>query len=285
MSLRQTIGSHLWPTLLAVVSSAPFLLFLAAFSIVARYSLSSPDSVGGLNVEMGLENYQRVFSDAYYLKIFGNTIKISLLVTGLALVLGYPVAYAIATSRIGDVLLFLVVLPMLADILVRAYGWIVILASGGVINSVLVGSGLTTTPLRMFPSEFAVSVALLHEVMPFAILPIVASLRQINPNLREAALLLYANEWRAFLAVTLPLSMPGILSGSLLTLAMCISTFAVPLLLGGGTVQMVSMAIAEQMTVTLNWPLGSALVIVLVALVLALTYAYSVATRRVGVDK
>lgn len=278
-----TMENRVWSATLGIVASAPFLLFVVAFGILAKYSLMPSDPAPGAAI--GLESYQKIFFDPYYLSILGNTLKLSIVVTVLALVLGYPVAYAIATSRLGDVLLFLVVLPMLADILVRAYGWIVILSSGGVVNSALLAWGIIASPVRMFPSEFAVGIALLHEVLPFAILPVAASLRKINPNLREAALLLYANEWRAFLAVTLPLSMPGILAGSLLTLAMCISTFAVPLLLGGGTVRMVSMAISEQVTVTLNWPLGSALVVVLVALVCALTYGYSVATGRIGSDK
>lgn len=276
------MGDRAWPIFIAIVSSAPCLLFLAAFTIVVRYSLSPSDSLGA---GLTLESYKEIFFDPYHLQFLGSTLKLSILVTAIAIVLGYPVAHAIATSRIGDALLFIVILPMLADILVRAYGWIVILSSGGVVNSTLIALGLTTTPLRMFPSEFAVGIALLHEVIPFAILPIATSLRRINPNLREAALLLHSNEWRAFLAITLPLSMPGILSASLLTLAMCISTFAVPLLLGGGTVRMISIAISEQMTVTLNWPLGSALVVVLVALVLALTYAYSALTRRVGTEQ
>lgn len=231
---------------------------------------------------LSIQNYVKLLSDAYYLGIFVNTIKISVIVTSLALLLGYPLAYGIAKSKVGNTLLLIVLLPMFADILVRAYGWIVVLSSRGLVNSFLLGSGLIQSPVGLFPSEWAVILALLHEVLPFMILPIASSLAKIKPSFREAALVLHASEFWAFWTVTLPLSVPGIFAGSLLTLAMCISAFSVPLILGGGRVQMVSMTIAEQMTITLNWPLGGAVSVLLVGIVLVLVYGYGVLTRRIG---
>jgi ABC-type spermidine/putrescine transport system permease subunit I len=268
--------------ILLLLSLIPLLLFIPTFGLLIWYSLHPWNASTGMQNTLSIQNYTKLISDAYYLGIFLNTIKISVIVTSLALLLGYPLAYGIARTKVGNTLLLIVLLPMFADILVRAYGWIVILGSRGLVNRSLLGIGLIQSPVGFFPSEWAVIVALLHEVMPFMILPIASSVGKIKPSLREAALVLHASEFWAFWTVTLPLSVPGIFAGSLLTLAMCISAFSVPLILGGGRVQMVSMTIAEQMTITLNWPLGGAVSVLLVGIVLGLVYGYGVLTRRIG---
>jgi putative spermidine/putrescine transport system permease protein len=177
-------------------------------------------------------------------------------------------------SRHKHLILFLIVLPLMMDVLVRAYGWIVLLSRSGLVNRVLVGTGLLARPMQFLGTETAVVLELLHEVLPFTILPIAGVLQRIDPALREAAIGLGAGSVTTFLRVTLPLSLPGLLAGTLLTFSLAMSAFVAPLVLGGGRVPMMSILIQQQMTLLLNWPAGAAQATVLVALVSLLLLGY-----------
>ena len=227
-----------------------------------------------------LENYIRFFADEFYRSVFLDTVKISLTVTVLALVLGYPLAYLLSISRHRGILMFLIIMPLVMDVLVRAYGWIILLSDRGLVNVLLVTLGILDSPTRLIYTRASVVMELLHEVLPFTILPIASVLQKIDPSLKEASIGLGANKLRTFWQVTLPLSLPGILAGTILTFALGMSAFVAALILGGGRVHMMSTLIRQQMTVLLNWPLGSAESVILVVLVMVLMYFYTRTLRR-----
>jgi putative spermidine/putrescine transport system permease protein len=224
--------------------------------------------------DWSLRNYVAFFRDPVLARAFLNTLRISVIVTGICLVLGYPVAYAISHSRRRNVLIFLLITPMLMDVLVRAYGWIVMLSQRGLVNVLMTGLGVWSGPQRLLYTELSVILELIHELIPFMVLPMANVLERIDPALREAAMNLRAGPIRTFLYITLPLSLPGVMAGTLLTFALAMSAFVAPLVLGGGRVLTMTMLIQQQMLITLNWPLGSAQAVVLVLIVLAVLALY-----------
>jgi len=265
------------------------LLLLPAFAISAslliaclilfRYSFETWSPTTGMQPGWSLVNYFALFRDPLYFKAFQITLQISFLVTAIALLLGYPVAYLLSLSRRKHLLLFVIVLPLLMDVLVRAYGWIVLLSRSGLVNRALLWSGLAERPIQFLGTPTAVVLELLHEVLPFMILPIAGVLQRIDPALPEAAVGLGASRFTAFWRITVPLSLPGVLAGCMLTFSLATSAFVAPLILGGGRVFMMSILIQQQMTMLLNWPAGSAQAIGLVVLVSVLLLGYVRALR------
>jgi putative spermidine/putrescine transport system permease protein len=253
---------------------------LVASLIIVRFSFNTWSAARGMAPAWTLANYVAFASDPFHYKAFLTTLRIGLIVTVTALLLGYPVAYLLAVSRRKHLLLFLIVLPLMMDVLVRAYGWIVLLSRSGLVNRVFVATGMFARPMQFLGTETAVVLELLHEVLPFMILPIAGVLQRIDPALREAAVGLGAAPFTAFLRVTLPLSLPGLLAGTLLTFSLAMSAFVAPLVLGGGRVPMMSILIQQQMTMLLNWPAGAAQAVVLVALVSLLLMGYARVLRE-----
>jgi putative spermidine/putrescine transport system permease protein len=178
------------------------------------------------------------------------------------------------SPRYRNLITILVVAPLIMDVVIRAYGWIVLLSSGGLVNAVIMALGLSEEPIKLLYTQWAVVAELLHETLAFMVLPIAAVLQKIDPSLREAAGTLGATRWRIFWLVTLPLSVPGVLAGTFLVFALGMSAFVGPLILGGGNVTVMSLVIRDQIGVTLDWPLGSAMSIVLVLLTLVLLFFY-----------
>jgi putative spermidine/putrescine transport system permease protein len=254
-------------------------LVLSCF-ILLRYSFNGWDPVRTMYDAWIPDNYIRFFTDEFYRQVFLDTVQISLIVTVASLLLGYPLAYLVSISRHRSLLMFLIIMPLVMDVLVRAYGWIILLSDHGLVNVLLVSLGLLDSPTRLIYTRLSVVLELLHEVLPFTILPIASVVQKIDPSLKEASIGLGASKLRTFIQVTLPLSMPGILAGTILTFALGMSAFVAPLVLGGGRVNMMSTLIRQQMTVLLNWPLGSAEAIILVFMVMILMYFYTRALRR-----
>jgi putative spermidine/putrescine transport system permease protein len=283
-ALRRRRGRWAPRVALLVPAVAVTASLLIAFLIILRFSFNTWSPATGMATAWTLANYVAFLSDPFHYKALVITLKISILVTGIALVLGYPVAYLLSVSRRKHLILFLIVLPLLMDVLVRAYGWIVLLSRSGLVNRALVQAGLVERPVQFLGTETAVVLELLHEVLPFMILPIAGVLQRIDPALREAAVGLGAGQLTAFVRITLPLSLPGLLAGTLLTFSLSMSAFVAPLVLGGGRVAMMSILIQQQMTMLLNWPAGAAQSIVLVILVsgLLLGYARALRSQRAG---
>jgi putative spermidine/putrescine transport system permease protein len=221
-------------------------------------------------------NYWRFLGDGFYLKVTADTVQLGLLVTVLSLILGYPLAYFLARtkSRWQPVLVYMIFVPMMISLVVRAYGWMVLLGYNGVVNAVLLWLGAITLPLRLLNSVHAVVLGLVEVLLPFMVVPVIAALRDIPPSVEEAARALGATPSQVFVKVTLPLSIPGIISGSLMVFSLAITSYALPALLGGAKVKMVSAIAYDAMLVSYNWPFGSAIGIIMVVVSTALIYGY-----------
>lgn len=249
--------------------------------MLVRYSFNDWDPMQTMIPAWTLKNYFFIFTDPAQIKGLLTTLRISLTVTLVCLVIGYPVAVVISRSgRYRGLLMFLLVAPMLTDVLIRAYGWMVILGPNGPVNSLMTATGAWAQPKRLIYTELAVVLELIHENIPFMILPLAAVLERINPALNDAAMNLGASPARAFLHVTLPMSRSGIIAGTLLVFALSTSAFVAPLVLGGGNVSVMTTLMQQSMLTTLNWPQGSAQSVVLVGLVLILLTIYGWALSK-----
>lgn len=272
-----------WLTAYGLLLPGAFFLAFLVMSVVmlARFSLNGWDPGLGMYPSVTLSNYGDFITDSYFRGIFLKTLRLALVVTLIALVLGYPYAYFLAMSRgpVRNLLLLIVIVPLLIDVLVRAYGWLILLGDRGLINQSLISLGVRDEPFYMLYTETSVVIELIHEILPFMVLPIAAVLEKIDPSLTEAGQSLGASKLQTFLRITLPISLPGILAGTLLCFALSASAFVAPLVLGGGKVMVMSLLIRTQMSVLLNWPFAAAESIILVALTLIILYFYIRASR------
>jgi spermidine/putrescine transport system permease protein len=246
--------------------------FLAPILIMFVYSMMPRGIYGGVEPGFTLEHYRRFF-DPLYLDILQRTFVWSVACTVICLVLGYPVAYAIARAgRWKNFLLFLVVLPFWTSFLVRTFAMIFLLRDTGLVNNWLVRLGMD--PITLLYTPFAVMVGLVYGFLPFMILPIYASLEKLDLSLLEAAEVLGAKSAERFRRVTLPLSMPGVVAGCLLVFIPALGSFLTSDLLGGAKQMMVGNLVQNQFSAARNWPFGSAASFIVMALVLAAVMVY-----------
>ena len=231
-----------------------------------------------------LEHYRRIFSEAIYWRSFALTFEISLLVTLLALVLGYPIAFAASSARRGwsIVILALVVLPFWTSVLVRAYAWLALLQRNGVINHLLEDLGLIHEPLVLVHNTFGTVVATLHILLPFMVLPLYATMQKIPRDLLQAGASLGANPALVFWKVFLPPSLPGVLAGCTLVFVLSLGFYITPELLGGGRTIMVSMLVSRNVELYDQWGAASAVGVVLLAAVGVIFFAVS---RAIPLDR
>jgi mannopine transport system permease protein len=250
-----------------------FIAFLLPVGVLLHESLFVPAAT--------VEHYARVFDEPVYLRVLWRTIRIAALVTAICLVLGYPLALAMARAR-GVMLLLLaacVMLPLWTSVLVRTYAWTVLMRRNGLINDVLIGLGFTDAPVRLLYTEGAVVVAMAHVLLPFMVLPLWTALRAIPPEYGRAAAILGARPWRSFVEVTLPLSLPGVASGSIMVFLLALGFFVTPALVGGPQQMMIATLISQQVRELLNWPFAGALVGYLLLLTLVLVAIFNRAMR------
>jgi spermidine/putrescine transport system permease protein len=247
------------------------LFFNLPLLIVLFISVVERGRAGGIRIPpvFTLGNYVDFF-DPLYLGIFLHSLQIGVLVTAICVLLGYPLSYFIAArpARWRDALLLLVMIPFWTNFLVRTYALKQIMGADGMINNALLGLGLIHQPLDLLYNEFAVVVGLVYGYLPFAILPMYASVEKFNYTLLEAAADLGANPARAFWRVMLPMTLPGVVAAIVLTLVPVVGAFITPDIMGGGKVEMIGTLINRQFGVARNWPFGSAISLVLMALVL-----------------
>ncbi len=274
---------------LALVS--PTMLWLVVFLVIPLLlivviSFAARGPYGDVVYTFSLDRY-RALLDRQYLGILLDSIWIAFLTTALTLVLGYPLAYFIARShpRRKSLFLFLVLVPFWTNFLIRIYAWMILLRSEGVIASLMnalglmQGVGTQLFGLIQLYTPGAVLIGMVYEFLPFMILPLYTSLEKLDASLLEAAADLGARPWRAFLRVTLPLSLPGIVAGSILVFVPAMGMFVVPDLMGGAKTVLVGNLVRNQFLVARDWPLGSAASMVLMVLTLVVTLLY---TRRFG---
>ncbi|NLN18862.1 MAG: ABC transporter permease [Firmicutes bacterium] len=267
----------------------PGMIWLVIFSIlplalVVVYSFASRGTYGGIEFKWTLENYARL-ADRLYLAILWRSFLFAFATTVLCLVLGYPMAYAIASSPEPrkNRLLLLIVVPFWTNFLIRTYAWIIILRGQGLINGLLMHLGLISEPLRMLYTPGAVLLGFVYNWLPFMILPLYASLEKIDRSYIEAAMDLGAQGRYVLTKVILPLSLPGIAAGCVLVFIPALAMFAIPDLLGGARTMLVGNLIKNQFLSARNWPFGSAAsVFLIVAMLLALFIYRHVLQRAQG---
>ncbi|MCK9735501.1 ABC transporter permease [Pseudomonas syringae] len=210
-----------------------------------------------------LANYMAVVTDSYFYEIFLRTFWISALVTLLCVLIGVPEAYIL--SRMGtpwrSIFLILILTPLLISVVVRAFGWSLLLGADGLINQVIQFMG--GRPVKLLYTPFAVVIALVHVMLPFMIIPVWTSLQKLDPTAEQAALSLGASQAKVMRLIVLPQVIPGVLSGSLIVFGLAASSFAIPGLLGGRRLKMVATVIYDQYLSELNWPMGATLAVAL----------------------
>ena len=249
--------------------------FLLPLVSVFIYSFIERGTYGGVRWHFTLENYGRLF-DGLYLGILWRSVSTALVCTTICLLLGYPFAYYLARYRPKhrSILLLLVVVPFWTNFLIRTYAWILILRTEGLLNSLFGSVFPNWTPLELLNTPLAVQIGLVYGYLPFMILPLYAALEQLDMSLLEAAQDLGASPRRAFWHVTVPLSLPGILAGSMLVFIPTVGAFLTPDLLGGGKVSYIGNVIERQFKTARDWPFGSALSFMLMGIVLVGTVLY-----------
>jgi len=224
---------------------------------------------------LSLGNYAKLGGSPIYLKVFVNTFEISATVTLIALLLGYPLAFLLATAgrRAAGLMLIGIVLPLWTSVLVRTYAWMVLLGRRGLVNEGLQTIGLTDAPLPLLYNRLGVTIGMVHVLLPFMVLPIYSVMKGIDVDLLKAAQNLGANRRQAFLRVYLPLSLSGLATGCLVVFVTALGFFVTPALLGGRGDTMIAMLIEVQVSQLLDWGLGSALAVVLFAVTAAILLA------------
>jgi putative spermidine/putrescine transport system permease protein len=227
-------------------------------------------------------NYTELLGDRFYLGKIGFTLWLGLLVTAAVLVLGYPVAYFLARTRFRHkgLLIGILLAPLLTNIIVLVFAWLVLLSREGLVNKILVGLHLSSEPLKFLNDVKGVWLAFLYLALPYGILPLIGSIRLIDPSLEDAAVSLGATPWRAFWSVVVPLSVPGILAASIITFSVVLSSFQVAFFIGGGNVLTAPSLVYIAITQTNNWPLAAALSTVTFVVGMLLILLFGAALRR-----
>ncbi|MDX6744782.1 ABC transporter permease [Actinocorallia sp. A-T 12471] len=269
-----------------LVLLGPGLAYLLVFMVVPlglilSYTIFQRGRFGGIVYEATAENFTRV-ADPLYVDVLVHSVQVAALTTVAALLLGYPTAYVIAKlpPKWKTLALIAVVLPFWTNFLIRTYAWIVLLNSQGVVNSALGDLGLIDKPLELLYTDGAVITGLLYAYLPLMILPLYSAIERLDPQLGEASANLGAGPVRTFVSVTLPLTLPGVLTGCVFVFVPSLGNFVVPELLGGGQSAMVGTLIRDQFLKARDWPFGSVLVLCVVAVLVVLLMAQAWASRR-----
>lgn len=283
--LRRWINARLSAGGRTLVLAVPYLwlllFFLLPFAIVlkisfAEFRIGVPpytallDWVDGayLRLTLALSNYQYMVDDPQYVIAYLNSLRIAVISTGLALLIGYPMAYGIARAPRGPrtILLFLVILPFWTSFLIRVYAWVGILKSNGLLNNALMSLGIIDQPLVILGSDWGVFIGIVYSYLPFMVLPLYATLEKLDPSLLEAAHDLGCRPFKAFLTVTLPLSLPGVIAGCMLVFIPAVGEFVIPELLGGADTFMIGRVLWNEFFLNRDWPVASAVAVVMLLL-------------------
>lgn len=258
--------------------SAPGMLVMLAFvalPLVLTLSLSLYpfQSAGGVGDQMTWANYADIATDNYFHVIFARTFGMAIVVTLICIVIGVPEAYVLSrlSARWRAVSMVVVLGPLLISVVVRTLGWAVLLGNEGVINKVLMAGGLIDEPIKMMFTFTGVVVALVHVLIPFMVLAVWASLQKLDPATEQAAESLGAGLFTVMRRIVFPQVIPGVLSGGLIVFALSASAFATPAIIGGRRLKVVPTTIYDEFLGNLNWPLGAALAVVLVVIVLGVS--------------
>lgn len=261
---RLSVGP-VWQILPGLILLGVF--FVLPYLSIATMSLHEASTGAVYGDGWTLSHYTNALTDSYILGILGRTVLIGLIVTSLALFLGYPVAYHLAYSRSrwNSLLYIFVLSPLLVGLVVRTFAWMIILSNNGVANQTLMGLGLVDFPLQLMNNSLGVTIALTHVFLPFVILPLLGNLQAIGPDLAAASRSLGASQLRTFWRVTLPLSLPGIQAGAVLVFVLSMSAYVTPAMLGGTRGRTMSVLVVQYLVDNFRWPAGAALALIMAA--------------------
>ena len=284
----QNLGYKLQSSWKTLVISIPYfwliLFFLVPFIIVLKISFSesliaSPPysslfewaEDGALQVRLLFDNYQYLWEDELYTNAYLNSVKVAAISTLICLFIGYPMAYYIVRSNPTkkNILLMLIILPFWTSFLLRVYAWMGLLADQGTINNLLISLGVIDEPIRMLYTQFAVYLGIVYTYLPFMILPLYANIEKLDMTLHEAAADLGSKPFTTFLTVTLPMTLPGIIAGSLLVFIPATGEYIIPDLLGGGNSLMIGKVLFSEFHSNHDWPIASAVAIALLIVLVA----------------
>jgi putative spermidine/putrescine transport system permease protein len=251
--------------------------FVAPLCVLVALSLSTG---AGLH-RWTLAHYIKFFTDPFNYSILWSTILLGVKATLLCLVFGYPIAWIAsrASARWQAVLLFLIILPIMTSVVVRTFSWIVILGRQGLLNQIALGLNLTSEPLRLLFTEPGVVMVLAQVQMPLMVLPILTVMSKLDPNLADASRALGAGEWRTLWRVTLPLSLPGVIAGAILTYSASVTAFVTQTLIGGARLVYMPLHIYQQAIGANNWPFAAAISVIFMFAVLAVVALLNMLTR------
>ena len=284
-SVRRTIKGQRAPAWLLLTPTLVMFLafFIVPFLTMAAMSVLTANPMVSPTASFTLRHFERMAEDTYYLEVLWTTLRLGLLTTFVSLLLGYPVAFWLARTRrplTRTLLMMGVMAPMMMGLVVRTYAWLAMYSNRGVINGTLLSLGLISEPVVFLGSEAAVVVALAHIYVPFMILTLTGVIARIDTRLEEAARGLGASRFMTFVQVTLPLSAPGILAGSLLVFALAISAYVTPIVVGNFRIQTLPMLIYQQVSSSFNLGFAGALGVVLLVVALLVVGAYNRAMAR-----
>ncbi|MFI6919291.1 ABC transporter permease [Nonomuraea spiralis] len=250
-------------------------LLLVPLALVLSYTVFQRGRFGGVVYEFTLENFQRL-ADSLYLGVVGDSLKIAAITTVIALLLGYPTAYLIAQlpAKWKTIALVAIVLPFWTNFIIRVYAWIIMLSGPGLINSLL------GTKMELLYNQGTIVTGLLYSYLPLMVLPLYATIEKLDPQLREASANLGASAFTTFRKVTLPLTLPGVLTGAMFVFVPSFGNFVIPEMLGGSKSIMVGNLVRNQFLTARDWPFGSALVLALIAVLIVLLLVQAWAARR-----
>lgn len=287
-TMLQNLGYKLQSSWKTLVVGIPYIwlliFFLVPFIIVLKISfaeslIASPPyssffewaEDGALQIRILFDNYAYLIEDELYTNAYLNSVKVAAISTVVCLFIGYPMAYAIVRSSPTkkNILLMLIILPFWTSFLLRVYAWMGLLADQGTINNLLISLGFIDQPIRMLYTQFAVYLGIVYTYLPFMILPLYANIEKLDMTLHEAAADLGAKPFTTFLTVTLPMTMPGIVAGSLLVFIPATGEFIIPDLLGGGNSLMIGKVLYNEFHSNHDWPIASAVAIALLVVLVA----------------
>lgn len=274
-----------WPLFILLLPATLIILiiFLAPFVLLAIQSFWTYKSSFVSEPVFTLDNYKKLFVDSYYFQVYGRTIKLSLISTGITLILAYPLARFISRLPTGKkgFMLSLVALPMIGGAMIQTMGWMAMMMRYGIINGILLTIGLIEKPIIFLGSELGIVIGLIQSFIPLMVLPLVTSLGAIDVSLEDAAKSLGANSIRTFFSVVFPLSLPGAFAGTILVLMINLTMFVTPSLLGQNKIQVFGTMAYQQSIAVGNWPFASAFAIVFILIIAAFALFSSLITKAI----
>lgn len=277
-------GERPWLRYLVIGLPTAYFLALVAWPlfILLRMSFSQPERGRVFGSGFALDNYVELFSNPIFLETLVVTLRIGALAALFALLLGFPLALFIwrSSSAVRGLVIFITLAPILISIVVRSYGWMVLLSNRGVVNSFLMHIGLIDRPIRLIFNETGIVIGMTHVLMPFMVLSILSSLQTIDRSLEDAACTLGARPLRVNLDIVFPLVLPGVVAGVILVFILAVGSFITPVLLGGQLVMTLPILALQQFQTTFNWALGSAIATLLLVVVLCTTIVFERVLRR-----